>query len=570
MYLAFLVAIWQSNAPWKTGLRMNDPNYLPVPPIFGLVHSSSKINSQIIFGDFLSIIQNNSSFMGYKILNDLNLKTNVSYSFYQLRTACRNKTGQACLILGRIYEFGAYGTEENHKKAFSYYQKALDYGDKNALIPLSFYHRYYDVDIPVSIVETDSTAESVESLLSSSFQYEKGFLRPLSCPTASQLLVDISSLCTQMKAFPTSTPLNQSEVDRLINSTDPKDLYKLGLHEMSVFYPSRSEYRSAKSKFKKALQQGHLQSASAIARIQLIRKPQNTSKILSFLRSAIKIKDPEALLLASDLYMTIGRNDPMQLQKAYKYVKDAARTDYPPAIHKLGQITYYGLLGVPRSNTEGYKLFKKAATKGFAPSMFDAAQQLLGGDGVTVDCQAALSMLRRIIDVGPWSLFFDKYVERGSKHAFLKMLDMKLTPIKWVKIEPQNEAIRNLLEISNMEYSATENAETDETIEKMRLVREGDAKSLLWLIMKSPLEESLEWIQAVEVMPPKIAILAKPLKWFIIAKNSLRMVKNQTSEKEQELLKVLLSPYLKRLFIVLATVCLVILVAVRFNIAFSD
>ena len=79
----FFEEIWESNAPWKTALQMNDPYYLPVLPIFSRIkirhHNGKEI---MVFADLLSISDNIlnphnnsnnfSNFRSSKILHDLN------------------------------------------------------------------------------------------------------------------------------------------------------------------------------------------------------------------------------------------------------------------------------------------------------------------------------------------------------------------------------------------------------------------------------------------------------------------------------------------------------------------
>lgn len=544
------------------GYYMNDPDYLPVPPLFFIVKPGPA--QPEIFGDYLSINQDNTGFVSRNVLRDLNKKKNVTESMSELKRACNNKTSQACIILGRIYEFGAYGQKESRGKALNYYQRALDLGDKIALVPLSFYHRYYNLDLPRSIVEMDSTDESIESLLGASVQYEKGFLRPYSCPSAAERILKIAQLVAMMNMFSSSKRLNQSEIEILKNSSDPKDIYKLAMNIANSPYPSKEELKKARGLFMKAYNMGNYHAAAPIIRIDIVLQPQqNVTYILDFLDKAIKINDPDALLLAHELTSM----NQLAAEQSYFYIKDAAQSGYPPAVHRLAELTYWGLLRIPRSNKEGFKIFMKAAATGYKPSMFWAARQLLGGDGASVDCKEALSMFRRIVDLGPWSTFFDKYVKKGSKHAYLKMLDMSLTPIRLLKFQPETETIANLINSSFL-ASTSLSTKSNVIIDKLRLAREGDHLSILWLVLNSNLADALQWLQRVESMPPRIAFLSKPLHAYLILKNYKLRSEGKLSQKEIQLLSECSQPYVTFLLIVFTTTTLLFAVSTRIKLLF--
>lgn len=564
MFFFSILSIFHSNAPWKAGYSMNDPDYLPVPPLFMIVKPDP--SHPEIFGDYLSINQDNTGFVSRSVLRDLNKRKDVNKSMETLKHACNNRTAQACIVLGRIYEFGAYGQKESRARALNYYQRALELGDRAALVPLSFFHRYYSVDIPRSVLEADSTDEYVESLLATSVQHEKGFLRPSTCPGAAEKVLRVAQLAAAMNMFHHSKAVNETEAARLRNSTDPKDMYTLGMSMANVPYPSKDELKRARELLMKAYNMGNYHAAAPIIRIDVVLQPQqNFTYILDFLDKALKINDPDAMLLAHELTSV----NQVTVEQSYMYIKDAAQSGYPPAVHRMGELTYWGLLKIPRSNKEGFKIFMKAAATGYRPSMFWAARQLLGGDGADVNCMESLSMLRRIVDLGPWSTFLDKYVKRGSKHAFLKMLDMNLTPIRLMKIQPETETIEKLVNTSLLAASEL-STKSSVVIDKLRLAREGDYLSILWLVLNSNLADALQWLQRIESMPPRIAFLSKPLHTYLILKNLKYRSEGKLSQKEIQLLKECSQPYITFFLIVFTTITLLFAVSTRIKLFFLN
>jgi hypothetical protein len=115
---------------------MRDPFYLPVPPIFRLVRHDPEGD---ILADFLSYrdkLSPSDDFPASRILHDVNSRKHPHESLSQLIAACeREGRPQACLFLGRTYEFGAY----NETQAAACYERV---NDTSALSPLSLFHRH--------------------------------------------------------------------------------------------------------------------------------------------------------------------------------------------------------------------------------------------------------------------------------------------------------------------------------------------------------------------------------------------------------------------------------------------
>ena len=591
--------MWKSNAPWKEGLNMEDPYYLPVPPIFKIVNT--KRFPFPIIGDLLTI-RTPKKFKPSIYLHNLNMKINPNQTLNDLHKFCDiENISHACLILGRIYEFGAYNQTEDQARAYQYYLKVRSLNDSSSNPMLSFYHRYYDYNIPISVIEADySVSDSiVETILSTAYQFEKGLTRPMSCPTASNFLLPLADISSKMTYFHSSFEYNETEVAKMTNSSDPMDLYNLALHRLSVPYPSDNEIRIAKKLLKNSLSKGNQKAASSLARLAFLNLSgkTNLTQISNLLRKGYELNDPEAITIFTDSLFN-SKNDPSTAFHAMQSLRKAADTGYTPAIHTLGFITYFGFFGVPRSNTKGFELFSKAAAKGYPPSIFNAAKQLIGGDGVVEDCSAAISMLRRIVDVGPWAKYLEKYVNKGSKHAFIKMLDMNLTPSGWINLTnttftnlndntigqgiakqkidgsqtiENNADILNYLRKMSNSFISMENASiTDDRIKRIRKAREGDGSSILWLSLKSPLQESLQWIDRMRLLPSPSYHLAPFVKLIVTFRALASYIKGDLKQDDINLFKKMILPFTSKLYITAITIVLMILISARINIHFRD
>lgn len=590
--------MWKSNAPWKEGLNMDDPNYLPIPPIFTVVIPNKF--PQPIIGDLLTI-RSTKKFKPAVLLHQLNMRINPNRTLSDLHKYCDvENISHACLILGRIYEFGAYNQTEDQIKAYQYYLKVRALNDSTSSGMLSFYHRYYDYDIPASIIEADYSLnyKIVETTLSTAHQYEKGLTRPLSCSAASRLLLPLADVTSKMTYFPQTTELNETEIAMMSNSSDPMDLYRLAMHELSVPYPSENEIKIAKKRLKASLEKGNPKAAAPIARLSLsgLSGKVNISRILNILNKGIQLNDPAAMTVLAEM-MSAKQNDfKFSGINPTSLLNKASDSGYPPAIHILGFFTYFGFSNIPRSNTKGFELFSKAAAKGYPPAMISAADQLIGGDGVVENCPAAISMLKRIVDVGPWAKYLEKYVNRGSKHAFIKMLDMDLTPSSWINLTDDvninsnsefglgvakqkidgsqtvdgNFDVLNHLKMSNSFISQDNGPITDSKIKRIRKAREGDSSSILWLSLMSPFAESIQWIDRLRLLPSPSYHLVPFVKTIVLFRASIDFITGKMKQNDIPLFKQMILPIVPKLFVIGITIVLMILLSARINIFFRE
>ena len=574
----FILFIWHSVEPWKSALLSVDVNYLSVPPIFAIVWPKQYKNySKPIFCDLLSvgkktnqdIILNEydqynikTNFSAHRILNDLNYKKNPQKLKKDLFNYCiKENISQACLILGRIYEFGAYNETDNLSLSYFFYNRVLSLNDSSANSPLSFFHRHIYPNMPLSIIEDDYSSHSIESILTKSIQFENGFGRPLSCQKVSKELILVSDVLAGMyfqqpgpyigaslaKAASRNERKTIRKNEKMVknnasaNSTAAWEMYKEALVYLVRPYPSDDELRMAKVLLTRALRGGCKEALPLLARLQALmpknaeksgneddqdkktdggkgdesgaqskksdesgaqnkksdesgaqnkksdesdaqnkksdesgaqnknggagmqqdggldddsddypifkskfpfdeNHPVHQSELLTMIEPLIERGDPEALLLASGYYMRSSAAIIFKPHLSASIIQSIAESEYPPAIHRLGELTYFGLMQIKRSAKDAFILYAKAASCGYNPSILAAAKQLVGGDGVCEDCESAVSLLRGIIDVGPWSDFYDKFVLlKKSKVAFLRMVEMGLTPPIWLDDVTKND-----------------------------------------------------------------------------------------------------------------------------------
>jgi TPR repeat protein len=563
MPMALLTAqTWPSTAPWKSALLMNDPHYRPVPPLFVLMQPAG-LNGTQIFGDLLTLTPSESSFGASAAVRALNERNNTDRVFSKIEQACAKGVAQACLILGRIYEFGSYNKTQDHTRALDYYLRVEQLNSPIAYSALSFYHRYGFPDVPRSVLEGDLSVQAVESALSAGLQHQTGFLRPLSCPMAARLVEPVAEAVAEMNMIPGLRPANASELAALRNSTDPTDLHRLALLELSVPYPSIAERRRACKLLRRALRGGHEASASMLAVLLRSRDKPDLQKIFDVLAPAVRFKDPVGLLVKAELHLHRDIPGLFDEARAIGHIKTAASTGFAPAVHALAFITYYGFCGVTRSNVAAFRLFKQAAATGYRPSMLAAAKLLITGDGAPADCPEGLAMLKRITDAGPWVHFFELY--GGDPHAFQKMLDINQTPREWIEIDAKAETTAELLRISGRALSLLSSS----GMRKLREADEGRPAALLWLTLKTPIEEAVGWLARVELLAPIIAVLAVPLRWWLIAKGLWGLVAGRLTPRQAAVLKGLIRPLCDGALVVTVTVCLLCLIALRINATFE-
>ncbi|OHS98814.1 hypothetical protein TRFO_01875 [Tritrichomonas foetus] len=564
----FFCNIWFSDSPWKDSLKRNDKNYLIVPPILEIVHPFD--NETSVIDDLLSF-NKNMNFTTTKYLKRLNKQKNPDKYIHKLKSRCLSQNiSQACLILGRIYEFGSYNQTENLSLAYSYFLRVNELNDSSANSELSFFHRHIYKNVPKSIVEADFSSNNVESILTSSFQYETGFLRPKSCPTATKSLLAISKHLIDMYMI---QPLILDYIlDEDVSTKDENftiffKRYVKALKILSLPYPSQKHVKKAKYILKTLYKQGFNRSVYPLSLIYMNSKLNNKTrnKIFTMLDPKTIKNDPAATLLASDIFLSstngVFRSNHVLLD--LKYLSGW----YPPAMKKLGDFTYLGYYGIPRSATNSYTLFSKSAIAGYCPSMLSAASQLLGGDGVTEDCSEALKMLRDLIEICPLTEIYNKYVEKGSKVALLKMIEMRLTPSFW--IDGINEkglfssVTDEMFKIEDIIPKITGN----EALKRLCAAKNGDVSSIFWIVLKSDYHDARQWMKRLNQMHLDIPFASKVLEIVVNVKGVGKYLKGEVLNEEKDQIKCLIYSIFHNTIIIVLAMLLIFLLIIRLDMA---
>jgi hypothetical protein len=143
---------------------------------------------------------------------------------------------------------------------------------------------------------------------------------------------------------------------------------------------------------------------------------------------------------------------------------------------------------------------------------------------------------------------------------------MGLTPGGWQDIGAGNGTIGEFVRMTGYIPDALQTAAS---MKKARAARGGDEGALVWLIIRTPLEEALEWLKTLELMPPAMAVLASPLRWYVTAKGLLDWGLGRLTSKEQRLVKTLVRPICNTAIVITTLGCLITLIVVRVRITFD-
>lgn len=544
---------FKSRAPWKKAMNMNDFNYLPAIPIFYLASHQVGSRNITLFTDALSFFPSNEKeeFRVANILHELNDKINISENFAKLENQCINLNhAQSCLILGRIYQFGSYNTHEDYNKSMYYYEIAAGLNDTAALSQLAFYH-YSEGNIAQAIAEFDITENYLESALFAAQQHIYGQNRPKSCPSAQYHLQRFSFQFLNMYNIILSQPQSRFEgfnITSINDTTVASELYDYGMQLLSMPYPCQTELMKSKEALQKAYDMEYIQAAAPLSYFYLTNATGtlNKAEAIKILQKGIDTKDPASYFL---MYIHLASNiTNINFWQMLSLVKKAAKDNYAPALYELGRLNYLGIMGLPRSAREGFKYWNNAAALGHYESIFLASRALLGGDGADVDCERSAEMLRRLLDLGPWSTIYDKYVQADSASAFRRMLDLGLTPSKTVAGADTN--------INSMETEYYSN---------LRRARVGNGSAIVWLALRTPLVEAEGYLDRMTSLERSVSLLEPPLRVFITIREVYRWAKGDISEADKLVLIRWLTPLRIIPFIVAGFIVLMMLISHRLD-----
>ena len=564
LLLTTWVCYWIMDAPWKVSLTRLNTSYLPVPPMFALARLNNGV--PVFIDRLVSRLENDTIVTDKRcgaLLSELNNETNIEENIRELHERCNeNADYHACLIVGRIWEFGAYNRTANQTTAMHYFRAAGKLGNSVAQLPmLSFFHRHNTQNVEMSLVEQDLSMVMLESSLAAANQYLKGILRPRSCPRAVKILVKVAEAVQHMKLIETDVIPEQLKQESS-DLESPQYWYARALKQMSVPYPSLEELQVAEVMLKHAVNASYPPSYGAMS---IVMRAMNKSSLkaqqemMRLLHMGHKVEDTGSSVEYAKLL--IQKNIPAIATNGAHILSKLADLGVPQAMTEFAILKYYGLLGVGRSNKIAFTLFERASAAGCQKATIHAAEQLISGDGAPADCERAASMLLRIIETGPWSQFFNAYVDKESPHAFLKMIDLGLTPSIAVSVPAKKAFTKELLENTRVMNQSG-------AMRRIRAAQRGDWQSVIWLALTAGLEDAKMWIDRLAIMPSFASVFAGPIRNIVIAKNLVNWARGLLSDADIALLKSMIKPDPKTLRIAWVTIALWLLVIARIRATF--
>lgn len=537
----FLLFFLKSDSPWKKSIFMHNSSYLPIPPMFYL----EKINNSFIIQDLFDY---NETLLNMKnIINELNDGRNISQNLNMIFNSCEKENNTiACIAAGRIYEFGSYNVSQNISLSYDFYRKV------NEKASINFLNRYYNNHTLNENVETGV----IENLRLIENELYQNFHGNDTCENA-HLLLDIAKAVSRMIKYKI-----QDNYD-IQNETSGYSLQKHALNILSKPYLSENEINEAADLLNKSISIGHYESLSHYVKLHLegYIKYNNISSMIKLLDKPIKLKDPVAELLLSEYY---SLNDPScsSPKLSLKLLNDAASHNYPEAIHRLATFKRYGLMGLSSNTHKAFELNQKAAFMGYLPSMYKIAKCYIYGIGVKRNCQKGLQIIQNILDLSPWSIIFNNYVSNDSKHSFLKMIDLHLSPSKIIDVNC-NE---NSFACNISKYLSNYRSE-NKILKISNKANSGDGPSILYMALNTPFEESIYWLFKLKSMPPMFSLFTIPVKYCILLKNFKLFIRKELSPQIFLHYKQLIQPLITSLITLVTFICLLFFIYIRVSLS---
>lgn len=315
------------------------------------------------------------------------------------------------------------------------------------------------------------------------------------------------------------------------NSTDLHDLHTVGLHYLSQPFLTRSEASFSFYYFNKSYSEGNIESAPFVAYLYFYGLGVQTDLIQSvnILEEKCDQNDPWRLDIFSEIISTGQVKAEASIIQTI--LLGAVKTGHIPSIYKYAFSKRYGLYDLERDSNEAFQLFSKSAANGYLKSMVSIAHQFLGGDGVISDPEQSLKYLRRVFQSLPLFKILNKYVERNSTHAFLRVLDLGLIPEKWVKVESKSPTIKKLLYFSKSLSKIREiNPEIKQKAES------GDNISILWMALNSEFLESLNWIKKMKDFNFPSSFISEIIKYYKLGEALFKYYHGELAFQEKVIL----------------------------------
>ena len=547
---------YQSNEIWKKSLKMireNDSNYLPIVPIFYIARTD-RLN-KYVYCDAITDA-NISAFNSTEVIENLNENKNRSDIMDQLIQLCNRKISHACLIIGRIHEFGSYNFPENLTLAYSYYLKAHKFGSKDALPLLSYFHRHFVISLSKSVVESDLALNQdfyVESAVPAALQYDLGILRPKSSYRANKFLKILSKATSTMYRFTLPSSYNLKEA----KSHYLKKIDKI----LSLPYLNKLEINQSLEYILAANENQDLESIPIFILLCFdgcFGTNFDKNNIYDFLKEGISsFKDPLLYYLRGNLKtLDFSSFSSYLINDFYK----SAQLGYPPAFHRLGYFHEKGYYNIRKNQVKAFKYYSNAEILGYLPSTYKKGKMLAIGKGSPQNFSKSNLCYWKTLNNGPLTEFLYEYSKHGSKSAFIKMIDMNIIFEKEIHFQLNNKSLAKQI-YDRQTYSKI----PQNVINKMRLANQGNESAIVWLILKLPLNEALDWDRKLQTVSPIYGFINPFLKTYLFTKFFILKFKHNLSYEEEALLSEQFNLIARVLSIFFFIFILIVLIFIRFS-----
>jgi hypothetical protein len=105
-------------------------------------------------------------------------------------------------------------------------------------------------------------------------------------------------------------------------------------------------------------------------------------------------------------------------------------------------------------------------------------------------------------------------------------------------------------------------------LKRAQEAEQGVRSSLLWVALKSPLDDAMLWLERLSLLPPSTSILVGPLKFYLMMRAIYDYFFGRLSSKEMKVLSQMVSGLIDEGLIFSGTIVLVVLIYARLSIMY--
>jgi uncharacterized protein len=322
--------LWQ-HAPVGSKNFKHDPKLMDNPPLFwpkGQKEENQTLNKNALKGDAEAQYQMGLQFILDETKETLKIehvgKTEaqinvISASWLEKAAFQGNASAQA--TLGKMYNKGWDGIEENKERAFFWFYKAALQGNSTAQFELGVLYEY-------GIGVAKSNAEA-------SAWYEKAAAQDHeAAQTMLGIMYNSGSLVTKLDKKTLEKYAGTAFLNLMFKSivaSDPQTEYMLG-HYYLLGKGTKQNDKAAAEYFQKAAEKGHADAQSGLGVLYLTGKgvPQNFTEAAKWLRQAAEQEEEEAQFRLACLYQD-GNGVQQSDKEAFRWCQKAAEQNHSKA-----------------------------------------------------------------------------------------------------------------------------------------------------------------------------------------------------------------------------------------------